>query len=230
MRGLTHFAEVAEAAGRLDEARSALADAFGIAEALGDRHRVDQVVTALQSVTDDPEEREGWYRVGAAERRRTGNVVHEIVSLADQASFTAHTFGEYGGALALVDRAVALERRQDWSPMRLAPWLQLAAEIRIAAGDLEAAAVAAVTPGSEAGRTLVGELLRSEMARVRGRTVSALGCADQALVLVPLPRAGRRGHRERVMSLLAATDCALAQALAGWMATALSSPPRPASG
>ncbi len=133
------FAEPAGALGRVAEAEAALAEAAAILRDLGELHVLGMVLDASCTFADEPEERERRYQESARNRAVTKNLDHESFALAAHAAFVANTYGAYGRALAMVDRAVEIEREQDWMPTQLGDHLRVAARIRIATGDLEVA-------------------------------------------------------------------------------------------
>ncbi len=137
--GLLLFSESAWSLGRTDQARASLEEAVDAFRELGELHLLGMALHKLQSLADDPAERERLYRIGADNRRETGNEEHEIQADSDYGGFVARTYGEYGPALALIDGALERQRQQRTVAFYLVDLMRLAAEVRVSAGDLASA-------------------------------------------------------------------------------------------
>jgi hypothetical protein len=138
--GLFLFGESAHACGRAGEARAAVEEAAALFTALDEPHLLGMMLYFLQAHADDPDDHERWRQAGEANLRATGNRDHETEILRTYGPFVADTYGDYPRALALMDRAMAMERVQSTSTHVLVEVLRDAARIRLAAGDLETAA------------------------------------------------------------------------------------------
>ena len=137
--GLFLLGQPAQALGHVAEAEGAVAEAAAILRELGDPHVLGMALNELTEFADEPEERERRYAEGVRNRVVTKNLDQESVALAAHGAFVANTYGAYDRALELVDRAVEIERAQDWTPMQLGAHLRVAARIRIDSGDLAVA-------------------------------------------------------------------------------------------
>ncbi len=137
--GLFLCSESVHAMGRGAEAEGLLTEADAILRDLGEHHVRGMVLQHLCDLTADVVERERRYETLFENLTETRNLDQEAEALDSQAAFVAHTYGAYAEALGLVDRAVQIERDQDWAPMYLGDHLRTAARIRIAMGDLGAA-------------------------------------------------------------------------------------------
>ena len=181
--GLFLLGEPASALGRVDEAEAAVTESAAILRDLDHRHVLGMTLNVWCAFADEPEERERRYQEGVRNRAVTKNLDHESIALAAHAAFVANTFGAYGRALELVDRAVAIEREQDWMPMQLGDHLRVAARVRIAAGDLEVAdaqareahELASAIEGFLPAPVPEAQVLRATIALLRGDLEAATG-------------------------------------------------------
>ncbi len=133
--------ESATSLGRADEGRSHYAASAALFTSIGDQHVAGVALEHLHAATDDPDERERVFRRVVEHARATGHEGREIDALHLHGVFVAHAHGAYDEALGLIGRAVDLERAQGWVDVYLAQYLADAAEVRLAAGDLDGAAV-----------------------------------------------------------------------------------------
>jgi predicted ATPase/DNA-binding SARP family transcriptional activator len=227
--GLFLFGESAHAWGRADEARAAVEEAGALFTALGERNLLGMMLYFLQAYADDPDEHERWRRAGEANLRATANGDHETEILRTYGPFVADTYGDYPRALALMDRAVAMERVQAISAHVLVETLRDAARIRLAAGDLETAAahaaealalwppLRALFPHGEA----EAQALLARVAWLRGDAATA-----EALVAPGSDAASTlEGVMLRSEMALARGDLATARGCAD-LALAMAAPPR----
>ena len=137
--GLLLFAESAWSLGSADEARASLRESADTFAELAEPHLLGMALHKLQAIIDDPDERERSYQLSVENSRQTGNVVHQIEADADYGWFVAHSYGEYGPGLTLIDRA--LERLRHQGPVRVfeAELVGRAADVRLLAGDVASA-------------------------------------------------------------------------------------------
>ncbi len=138
--GLLLLSEPAASLGLAEEARACLTESADLFEALGERDLRAMALDKLHAATDDPDERERMYERLMADVGTVHHGEYEIRVMRDHGVFLAHAYGEYAEALALLDRAIALEREDDWVDVYLAFFLADAAAVRLAAGDLAGAA------------------------------------------------------------------------------------------
>jgi predicted ATPase/DNA-binding SARP family transcriptional activator len=205
--GLFLYAETAQAMGRGFEAEAALMEAGTILRDLDDRHVLGMVLQHLCDQTDDAVERERRYDALFENLADTHNLDHEAVALDSRAAFLAHTYGAYAEALGLADRAVDIERNQDWAPMYLGDRLRTAARIRIATGDL-GVAEAQAREALALARTIEGFLPRPvPEAAVLLATVAWLR-GDLATAEAYLPPQGRAARTIEGLALRSALACA----------------------
>jgi DNA-binding SARP family transcriptional activator/predicted ATPase len=146
--GLLLLSEPAASLGFAEDARAYLTESADLFETLGERHLRSMALDKLHAATDDPDERERMYQRLTAGVGTGDDGEYEVQAMRDHGAFLAHAYGEYAEALALLDRAVALERQDDWVDVFLAFFLADAAAVRLAAGDL-AGAAAQVTEAIE---------------------------------------------------------------------------------
>ena len=138
--GLLLLSEPAASLGFAEEARACLMESADLFEALGEGDLRSMALDKLHAATDDPDERERMYQRLMADVGTVHHGEYEIRVMRNHGAFLAHAYGEYAEALALLDRAVALERGDDWVDVFLAFFLADAAAVRLAAGDLAGAA------------------------------------------------------------------------------------------
>ena len=133
------LAESARSLGRVGEAREALEESLTLFETLQEDHLAGMLLNKLQESADEPPAKERYYRLGAKNRRRTGNQGQAAVARRDYAEFIAHTYGEYGHAVTLIDACLAEANRYGGAPIGEPLTLRLSAEIRLAAGEVATA-------------------------------------------------------------------------------------------
>jgi tetratricopeptide (TPR) repeat protein len=138
--GLLLLGESAISLGRADEGRSHYAASVALFTSIGDPHVAGVALEHLHAATDDPDERERLFRRVVEDARATSNEFREIAALHLHGVFVAQAHGAYAEALGMIGRAVDLERAQGWVDVYLAQYLADAAEVRLAAGDLDGAA------------------------------------------------------------------------------------------
>jgi predicted ATPase/DNA-binding SARP family transcriptional activator len=141
--GLLLFAESAVSLGLGDEGRAFLAESARLFEAAGEPQLYGMALRNLHAIADDPGERERLFDEVLANRRATGNEEYQAQAALDHGVFLADTYGAYPEALGLIDWAVKHEREVDWVRVYVAMFLAAAAEVRLAAGDLDGAAAQA---------------------------------------------------------------------------------------
>ena len=133
------FAESARSLGHPKEARASLEEAVALASSVGKRHLVGLLLDKLQSAADTVDENEGDYEAIRHHQREAANIVSTIDSDIHYGRFVAHTYGEYGRALTLVNGALARQREQRGFPFFRAQRLRGAARVHLAAGDVASA-------------------------------------------------------------------------------------------
>lgn len=133
------FAESAWSLGYAEEARASLRETADTFAELAEPHLLGMALHKLQAIIDDPAERERAYQLSVENSRQTGNVITRIEADADYGWFVAHTYGEYGPGLALIDGA--RERLRHERPVRFseAELVGRAADVRLLAGDVASA-------------------------------------------------------------------------------------------
>ena len=133
------FAESAWSLGYAEEARASLRESADTFAELAEPHLLGMALHKLQAIIDDPAERERAYQLSVENSRQTGNVITRIEADADYGWFVAHTYGEYGPGLALIDGA--RERLRHERPVRFseAELVGRAADVRLLAGDVASA-------------------------------------------------------------------------------------------
>lgn len=181
--GLLLLAESAVSLGAAGEGRVYLEESAALFGSVGEPLHQVMALQHLHAATDDPGDHERVYaRVNALLHQVSGGE-YRIQALKNHGDFLAHTYGAYSEALTHLDRAVALEREQDWVEVYLALFLSDAARVRLAAGDLEGAAaqVGEALDRWEAGRHLmltVEPELRALAATIAWRRGDAAGARE----------------------------------------------------